>query len=93
MPRRWREPGDDTWLKIVIYGIVAIIIGYFVFRLGGALHRRFHAIKRHYQVVAPSGRASAGLTLRAGLALDQRPARRYREDKPTRLRIKRLRAG
>lgn len=72
MPRRWREPGSDTWLKIVVYLTVAVIIGYFVYRLGGALHRRFHAIRRNYEVLAPSGRALPDSTLRAGLAVQQR---------------------
>jgi hypothetical protein len=71
MPRRWREPGGDWWLKAVIYIVVALIIGYFVVRLGGAIHRRFNAIRRNYPVLAPHPQAPADAARRVDVRADR----------------------
>jgi hypothetical protein len=49
MRRRWSEPGSDRWLKIAAWLLLAVVVGYFAFRLGGALTLRFGTIKRSYE--------------------------------------------
>jgi len=50
MPRRWREPGSERWVKIVAWALLIAVVGYGAYRLASALNRRFGAIRRSYQV-------------------------------------------
>ena len=50
MRRRWLDPGSGRWLTITLWVLVGLLAGYFVFRLGSALARRFGAIRRSYEI-------------------------------------------
>jgi hypothetical protein len=52
MPKRWSEPGWDTWFKAAIWALLLAVLVYGIVLLGSALARRFRAIKRSYQVPA-----------------------------------------
>lgn len=61
--RPWSEPGGERWAKIIAWLILALVVGYFAFRLGAALVTRFGSIKRSYQVSAAARVMGRGLAL------------------------------
>ncbi len=91
MRRRWLQPGEGRWFKLVVYLLVAALFAWFAFRLGTALARRFGAIRRSYEVSQALAPLGAGATSRQRRASSGgSPARRRRAS----LRFTRLwRAG